>query len=212
MPTKYREATKKKNAERKVKRYFARTRMRTSGMISRARGARGARRLIPPLSGQPLCITISTEGLTQEQIDLLKELEAKGLIPKITWITSSHNTINDKIKYALLYLHSDEAKSLGCKMKRGYDYAWIKMALDHGAIPGPYSKLKYMSTPAFVKYIKKLGFTDIAGSKTLNKFIAKAHWHSDDNSIYFPGLYISVSECERRNKISLKFLEIMNEI
>ena len=69
-------------------------------------------------------------------------------------------------------------------MIRGYDYAWIKMALDHGAIPGPYSKLKYMSTPAFVKYIKKLGFADIAGSKTLNKFIAKAHWHSDDNSIY----------------------------
>ena len=211
MPTKYREATTKKNAEKKIKRFFARTRMRT-GMISRARGARGARRLIPPLSGQPLCITISTEGLTQEQIDLLKELEAKGIIPKITWITSSHNTINDKIKYALLYLHSDEAKSLGCKMIRGYDYAWIKMALDHGAIPGPYSKLKYMSTPTFVKYIKKLGFTDIAGSKTLNKFIAKAHWHSDDNSIYFSGLYISVSECERRNKISLKFLEILNEV
>ena len=67
-----------------------------------------------------------------------------------------------------------------------------------------------MSTPAYVKYIKKLGFTDIAGPKTLNKFIAKGHWYS--NSITFPDSQISVSECERRNKINLKFLELLNEI
>ena len=204
MPTKYREATKKKKVERKIIRYPIRT--RTTRLLSRVR-----RKFFTSFN-QPLCITISTEGLTQEQIDLLKELEAKGLIPKITWITSSPNSINDKMKYALLYLHSDEAKSLGCKIRRGYDYAWIKMALDHGTIPSPYSNLKQMSTPTFVKYIKKLGFTDIAGSKTLNKFIAKAHWYSDGNSLSFPGILISVSECERRNKIKSKFLELINEI
>lgn len=204
MPYKIRKATTKKNAERKKTRYSVR--VRTSRVLSRVR------RLMFYHYGQPLCITISTEGLTQEQIDLLKELERKGLIPKITWITSTPNSINDKMKYALLYLHSDEAKSLGCKMQRGYDYAWIKMALDHGTIPGPYSKLKHMSTPVFVKYIKKLGFNDVAGSKTLNKFIAKAHWYSDGNSISFPGIFISVSECERRNKINSKFLELINEI
>jgi len=202
MPYKIRKATTKKNAEKKKTRYSVH--MRTSRLLSRVR------RLIYPPSRQPLCITISTEGLTQEQIDLLKELERKGLIPKITWITSAPNSINDKMKYALLYLHSDEAKSLGCKMQRGYDYAWIKMALDHGTIPSPYSNLKHMSTPSFVKYIKKLGFTDVAGSKTLNKCIAKAHWYS--NSISFPGIFISVSECERRNKINSKFLELINEI
>lgn len=202
MPYKIRKATTKKNAEKKKTRYSVH--MRTSRLLSRVR------RLIYPPSRQPLCITISTEGLTQEQIDLLKELERKGLIPKITWITSAPNSINDKMKYALLYLHSDEAKSLGCKMQRGYDYAWIKMALDHGTIPSPYSNLKHMSTPSFVKYIKKLGFTDVAGSKTLNKCIAKAHWYS--NSISFPGIFIPVSECERRNKINSRFLELINEI
>ena len=204
MPYKIRKATKKNNVERKKTRYFVHT--RTSRVLSRVR-----RRLLYHFS-KPLCITISTEGLTQEQIDLLKELERKGLIPKITWITSAPNSINDKMKYALLYLHSDEAESFGCKMQRGYDYAWIKMALDHGTIPSPYSNLKHMSTPSFVKYIKKLGFTDVAGSKTLNKCIAKAHWYSDGNSISFPGIHISVAECERRNKINSKFLELINEI
>jgi hypothetical protein len=204
MTYKIRKATTKKNAAKKKTRYSVHT--RTTRLLSRVR------RLIFPPSSQPLCITISTEGLTQEQIDLLKELERKGLIPRITWITSAPNSINDKMKYALLYLHSDEAKSLECKMQRGYDYAWIKMALDKGTIPSPYSILKHMSTPSFVKYIKKLGFTDIAGSKTLNKFLAKAHWYSNDNRISFPGIYISLSECERRNKIKSKFLELLNEI
>ena len=202
MPYKTRRVITKKNAEKKKMRYSVR--VRASKVLSRVR-----RRLLYHFS-KPLCITISTEGLTQEQIDLLKELERKGLIPRITWITSSPNSINDKVKYALLYLHSDEAKSLGCKMQKGYDYAWIKMAIDHGTIPSPYSNLKHMSTPAYVKYIKKLGFTDIAGPKTLNKFIAKGHWYS--NSITFPDSQISVSECERRNKINLKFLELLNEI
>lgn len=204
MPYKIRKATTKNNVERKKTRFSIHT--RTSRLISRVR------KLISPPFSQPRYITISTEGLTQEQIGLLKGLERKGLIPKITWITSAPNSINDKMKFALLYLHSDEAKSLGCKMQRGYDYAWIKMALDHGTIPSPYSNLKHMSTPSFVKYIKKLGFTDIVGPKTLNKCIAKAHWYSDSNSISFPRIHISVSECERRNKINLKFLEILNEI
>lgn len=202
MPYKVHKAATKKRAEKKKMRHFVH--VRASKALLRVR-----RRLLYHFS-KPLCITISTEGLTQEQIDLLKELERKGLIPRITWITSSPNSINDKVKYALLYLHSDEAKEMGCKIKNGYDYAWIKMAIDHGTIPSPYSNLKHMSTSTFVKYIKKVGFTDIAGSKTLNKFIAMGHWHS--NSITFPDIFVSVSECERRNKINMKFLELLNEI
>ncbi len=202
MPYKVHEATTKKDAERRKLRHSVR--VRASKLLSRVR-----KRLLFHYR-RPLCITISTEGLTQEQIDLLKEQERKGRIPKITWITSAPHFINDKVKFALLYLHSDEADLLGCKMKRGYDYAWIKMAIDHGSIPSPYSNLKHMSTPAFVKYIKKLGFTDVAGSKTLNKFIAMGHWYSND--ITFPDIPVSVSECERRNKINLKFLELLNEI
>ena len=161
---------------------------------------------------RPCAITIAIDGLTQEQIDLLKELEAKGLIPKITWISSSPNGFDEKMKFALLYLHSDEAESLGCKMKRGYDYAWIKIALERGPIPDRYSSQRYMSTPKFVDYIQSLGFKDIAGSKTLNKFIAKAEWHSESNRLSFPRVFIGNLERKRRNGIVLKFLEIMNEV
>lgn len=204
MPTKYRKLTTKKNAEKKKPRYSART--RTSRLLSRVR------RLIYPSVNQPLCITISTEGLSQEQIDYLKELEAKGLIPKITWIESRPRGLDDKLKYALLYLHSVEAKSLGCKILRGYDYAWIKLSMDSKKMPDRYSNYQFMSTPKFVEFIKSLGFTDIAGSKTLNKLLTHARWHSDDNIISFHRVYINISERKRRNLIAMKFLEIMNEV
>lgn len=161
---------------------------------------------------RPLAITIGTDGLTEEQIDLLKELESKGRLPKITWIASSPNGFDDVMKFALLYLHSDEAKEMGCKILHGYDYAWIKIALEHGPIPDRYTCYRYMSTPKYVDYIKSLGFTDIAGSKTLNKFIAKAKWHKDDKLLTFKDLFNNASERRRRNRIALKFLEIMNEI
>lgn len=163
-------------------------------------------------SNHPCDITISTERLTQEQINLLKELEAKGRIPIITWITSSFNSFDDRIKYALLYLHSDEAESMGCKIKRGYDYAWIKIALDRGPLPDRYADSRFMSMPKFVDYIKSLGFTDIAGSKTLNKAIEPTIWHSKSNSLTFYGLSLNPLERKRRNFIAWKFLEIMNEI
>ena len=161
---------------------------------------------------RPLAITIGTDGLTEEQIDLLKELESKGRLPKITWIASSPNGFDDVMKFALLYLHSDEAKEMGCKILHGYDYAWIKIALEHGPIPDRYTCYRYMSTPKYVDYIKSLGFTDIAGSKTLNKFIAKAKWLKDDKLLTFKDLFNNASERRRRNRIALKFLEIMNEI
>jgi hypothetical protein len=163
-------------------------------------------------SYQTFAITISENELTQEQIDLLKLLESKGRIPKITWIASSPNGFDAVMKFALLYLHSDEAKEMGCKILHGYDYAWIKIALEHGPIPDRYTSYRYMSTPKYVDYIKSLGFTDIAGSKTLNKFIAKAKWHKDDKLLTFKDLFNNASERRRRNRIVLKFLEIMNEI
>ena len=160
----------------------------------------------------PSDITIATPGLTEEQIALLKKLEENGDIPPITWIISSPSSVDDRIRLALLYLHSEEAKKLKCQMYKGYDYAWLKMAFDHGKMPSPYLHLKSMSTPTFVKYIQSLGFTDIAGSKTLNKFIAQATWLSEAYIISFRGLPVAKPECDRRNNIALKFLEIVNEI
>ena len=68
-----------------------------------------------------------------------------------------------------------------------------------------------MSTPKFVDYIEFLGFKDIAGSKTLNEAIAQTQWHSDDNRLSFPRLFLGNKERKRRNLIAFKFLEIMNE-
>ena len=205
MPYKFRKLTAKKSAERKKTRYFILT--RTSRLLSRVR-----RSLFPPASQPLYSITVGTDGLTQEQIDLLKELEAKGQLPKITWIKSSPNGFDDRMKFALVYLHSEEAKEFGCKMKRGYDYAWIKIALTRGQIPDRYTEQRYMSTPKFVDYIKSLGFKDIAGSKTLNKVIAQAKWHSEGNNLSFPKVFLNNLEYKRRNSIVLKFLEIMNEV
>lgn len=204
MPTKYRKATTKKNAKRRKTSSPIPT--RTLKLLSRVR------RMISPPSSQPLCITISTEGLTQEQIDYLKDLEAKGLIPKVTWILSSPRGLDDKLKYALLYLHSEEAKLLGCKIIKGYDYAWIKIAMDSQRMPERYRRYQYMSTPKFVVFIKSLGFIDIADSKTINKALTHALWSLDDNDIYFHQIYLNIAERKRRNLIALKFLEIMNEI
>lgn len=203
MPYKIRKATKKNNVERRKTRYSVHT--RTSRLFSRMRKS-----LYPP-SSQQLYITISTEGLTLEQIDLLKVLEAKGLIPKITWITSSPNSFDELMKFALLCLHSDEAEETGCKIVKGYDYAWIKIVLDCGPLPNRYSIHRFMSTPKFVEYIKSLGFTDIAGSKTLNKAIKQARWHKEGNTLTFHRFFIGNKECKRRIRIALKFLEIMNE-
>lgn len=157
-------------------------------------------------------ITVSTKGVTQEQIDLLKGLEAEGRIPQITWIESPPNGFDDRMKYALVSLHSDNVESEGCKIRRGYDYAWIKIALEHGSIPERYSGYRFMSTPKFIDYIKSLGFNDIAGSKTLNKFIAKATWQKTESRLSFSGYYINYMECKRRNRIVSRFLEIMNEM
>lgn len=204
MPTKFRKLTTKNNAVRK--KMHNSVRVRASRVLSRVR------KLICPPASLPLCITISTEGLTQEQTDLLKEMEAKGLIPKITWIESRPSGLEDKLKYALLYFHSEEAKSLGCKILKGYDYAWVKIAMDSNKMPNRYGNYQFMSTPKFVEFIKSLGFSDIAGAKTLNKLMAHARWNSDDNIINFHRVHISISERKRRNLIAKMFLEIMNEM
>lgn len=213
MPAKYRKATIKKNTERKKTRFPVHTRhSRLLKHVRRSRLLMRVRRMISPPSTRPLCITISTEGLTQEQIDNMKELERQGLLPNVTWIESSPRGYDDKLKYALLYLHSEEAKLFGCKIIKGYDYAWVKIAMDSKEMSERYRRYQYMSTPKFVEFIKSLGFIDIAGPKTINKALTNARWSSDDNAIYFHRVYINIIERKRRNLIASKFLEIMNEI
>ena len=89
---------------------------------------------------------------------------------------------------------------------------WIKLAMDSKRMPERYSSCKYMSTPKFVEYIKSLGFTDIAGSKTINKAKSHAKWQSETNTLTFHGISLSAPERKRRNMIAWKFLEMMNEV
>lgn len=165
-----------------------------------------------PWDCRPLQITISIGGAEPQEIELLKDLEAKGCISNITWIESNPGSFDEKMKYVLSYLHSDEAKKLGCRIRKGYDYAWIKIAMDSKKMPERYNSSKHMSTPKFVEYIKSLGFSDIAGPKTINKAKAHAMWQSETNTIVFYKIYLSNVERKRRNLIAWKFLEMINEI
>lgn len=160
----------------------------------------------------PLAITVAHGLHPLSEIKFLKKVIKKGLLTNVTWIPSGPNDPDERVKFALTYLHSPEAESFGCKMKKGYDYAWIKIALDRGPIPSMYSSHRFMSTPKFIDYIKSLGFTDIAGSKTLNKFIALAQWSPKTNKLGFSETLFNYFECKRRNAIALKFIEILREI
>lgn len=160
----------------------------------------------------PHAITISTKGHPLSEIEFLQDAEAKGFITNVTWIRSIDNGIDESIRHAIIFLHTEEAKTNNYHIQKQYDYAWIKMALDHGPIPSRFSILKNRSTPSFVRYIQSLGFTDIAGSKTLNKELSKAFWDSLNRTITFPKSYVNILERKRRNRIAFKFLEILNEI
>jgi len=160
----------------------------------------------------PLDIAVHLAGTPIKEIAFLKDAEAKGLITNVIWIDSNPNNPEDRIKWALLFLHSPKAKEMGCRILRRYDYAWIKIALERGPIPDRYSSLRYMTTPKFEDFILSLGFKDVAGSKTLNKYIAQAKWHSDGNMLTFPNCFISNKERKRQNGIVATFIEIMKEI
>ncbi len=160
----------------------------------------------------PHSISIATSGHTQEEIEFLKEAERKGLIRNVTWIISNNGSVDETITYAICCLHTEAAKKNGCAIINQYDYAWLKMVLNHGPLPSRFRILKSMSTPAFVHYIQSLGFRDIAGSKTLNKVLATAFWNSTKMEITFRGRPIGIQECKRRNRIAMKFLEILTEI
>ena len=79
---------------------------------------------------------------------------------------------NDKIhglhldlKFTLNCLHDKESR---VRILHGYDYAFIKIAIDKVGFNG--SKRLDSSMPAFRKLIQDSGFDDICGEKTLNKY------------------------------------------
>ena len=169
--------------------------------------------LSPSPSGPLIqAMTVCIGNLTDKQIKFLKDSVSKGILPEITWLESKADSFDEAMKTVLTTLHSEEAKAQGYRIERGYDYAWIKIAYDCGPIPERHLKSRFMSTPQFVKYIRSLGFKDIAGSKTLNKFIADARWHKDSKTLTFKNLSVNALERRRRNRIVQKFLEIMNEV
>lgn len=157
-------------------------------------------------------LSVSTGKHPEHEIAFLRESEQKGLITNVTWIESEvSRNIDDAIREALLYLHSKQAKYLCCNIQKKYDYAWVKMALDHGKIPMRFHALKDMSAPKFYEYIISLGFYDIAGPKTLNKMIASAQWYPNAMQLHFPYSLNNIKEFRRRNNIVSKFLEYINE-
>lgn len=159
----------------------------------------------------PRAISVSNANSSQQEIDFLRDAEKKGRLSGIIWIDRGSGRNEDNVRWALEYLHSEHAKLYGRNIQKRYDYAWIKMAIDHGKLSERYWVLRDMSTPAFITYIRSLGFSDIADSKTLNKMIAVSQWNRDKDFIDFPRARVQILERRRRNRIAMTFLEILNE-
>ena len=119
------------------------------------------------------------------------------------------SALEDEMKCALTYLHSDYAKEEGFNIKNGYDYALIKLVIDRGMFYG--SKRLLDTMPGFINLINRLGFTDICGAKTLNKIYSASN-RSDFNWTFTDSKGRTNSEKNRRNSLIRAFAEKMREI
>ena len=121
------------------------------------------------------------------------------------YVLNPNTAIEDDLKEALLYLTSDEAKNNGFNLENGYDFAWIKLAIDQGLVNG-YDRINNYSYPKFRELVCSFGFENlIAKEKTLLKYYNYA------NANTIPWIYSDCNAIERnrRNEIVLKFVEYM---
>ena len=121
-----------------------------------------------------------------------------------------------KMKLALEYLNSDEAKKRKCNIINDYDYAWILKAIEIQPSLGVlerflgYTELINLGYDGFIDIIQELGFTRI-GKRNLQRF----YKYAPENKLplTFNDLEDKLhknSEAQRRNNIISTFLKIMN--
>lgn len=114
------------------------------------------------------------------------------------------NAIDERMKSILDTLNAEENKDEEWAIKNGYDYAFIKYALDKLMVNGC-ENLSNIPTPQFIEYLKAVGVNNCCGDKTLNKYLQKVS--GDFPSCRFSG--VKHKEAKRRNAIINKFVEEM---
>lgn len=118
-------------------------------------------------------------------------------------------SLEEDLKDALTFLHSEVAKKKGCNIKKGYDYAWIKLCIDKSN----FSWKGWMNNtmPGFVDLIHRLGFNDICKEETLNKYYRSASGEGP-NWVFSDNKGRTHAERVRRNDISRAFSQQMQEL
>ena len=117
---------------------------------------------------------------------------------------------------ALTILNAAPNKSKIWSIRKPYDYAWIKKAIDCGLVP-ELEKLKFLTTKSYITYLQQDIGIDNIGNKstykpTFNKFLKEVA----NNTIPFiykhhdNGKMIDKTETNRRNAIVQKFIELMS--
>ena len=116
-----------------------------------------------------------------------------------------------RMTHALSTLTAEPNKSKIWAIRKPYDYAWVKKAIDYRLVEGV-DRLWGLNANSFITYIKSLGFENIDEKQTFNKYCSEV-----TNSSY-PFVYeshrrrgelISDDETRRRNAIVSKFMSLM---
>ena len=123
--------------------------------------------------------------------------------------------IDNKMFLALTYLKSKAAETESCNIKEGYDYAWIKLAIDKQQfIKNPmerfigYTELINYTYKDFVDYIKRLGFNDICGDRNVERYYMYAEGQFPN--FRYKDCEMNQGRADKRNRIIKSFIAIMN--
>ena len=124
--------------------------------------------------------------------------------------------IDARISLVLSYLRSKAADEEDCYIKKGYDYAWIKLAIDKQPYISNsmerflgYKELLNYSHKQFVSYIKGLGFTDICEHRNLQRYYNYAEGRYP--KFTYKDCELDQGKADRRNRIITTFVDLMND-
>lgn len=160
-----------------------------------------------PRRPRPNAISIDSSLHSQAEIEKMTVFFEENNID-VTWLDSAQLGKENSLQAAITYLNSPEAVAPRCNIMYGYDYAWVKRAIDKRLFPGA-EKIRNYSFPQFKRYMEQLGFKNVAGAKTLAKYYNQAE------GTKLPWTYKDCTdrrdEALRRNRIVGKFLEMMYE-
>lgn len=131
---------------------------------------------------------------------------AKKNNQEVEWLQSIISEKEERLKETLMILSQNRTPFW---LKRNYDYAWIKLAIDRGLVPN-LKTFKSISPNAFFQIIRQLeqpGLKALPDESEFRKYYKKANYGT------FPWYYADCNnndgERTRRNGIVRRFKELM---